>query len=227
MKTSLLLIGLLVAIVALSGCTEPIVDTSACDGKKDSNERDRCYVLLAAELQSVAVCDKIQEPVFKATCYSGRATAKQDASICDKISNDFPETKDGCYYDVAIAKQDASICDKIQEIDCKDAYEICTTLCYAVVKQDPDVCENIQDSVNRFLCKVEIAVVLNNTTICDNLTEADPYNIGQDLTATKNTCYMNIASKNKNVAACDKIITSATDNSSLEELKEICVELAN
>jgi hypothetical protein len=105
-----------------------------------------------AEPQTLAECNKIQNPADKDICYSIVGQNLQDASICDQIKQEI-SNKDSCYNSVAEAKQDVSLCGKIQGSTLKDA-------CYmriAYLKSDLSLCDQVQSQTYKDACKSAVS----------------------------------------------------------------------
>lgn len=69
-------------------------------------------------------------------------------------------------------------------------------------------CDAIQDTTISFVCYREIALSLNNPSICDRIKNQDP----ESEQRGKDRCYLEVALKARNLSVCDKIVGSNEAN---------------
>lgn len=144
MKTSILLIGLIISIVVFSGCAQ--VNTQAnCNNLETQAQKDDCFNKNGIAQGNSGECIKIQDKPLRDSCIVAVAQ-KNLGNICEKQTD--IAKKDFCYADLAGSKKDPTICENVQTLESKDK-------CYtslALLLKDKSVCENIQNTKNKDDC---------------------------------------------------------------------------
>ena len=160
-------------------------DPSLCPGISDSSLRDSCFHDLALALSDSGLCGSVSDNGVKDTCYSNMASAAGDILLCEEIANDASrkacrsqlsavadcgaigdvQLNGECYMNYVINNDvmDVAICDGIRGDEYRSA-------CLAVTERDSSLCDGASGSV-RDGCLSSLAVMLNQTGICDKITD--------------------------------------------------------
>ena len=176
-------------------CEEKIVNNiDECERIKNTNIKEICFRRLANNKQDLNICDSIKDNYNKTECYFQVFKVKKDLDIdealtrCSKISNL------RCYEILAVNANNLSICDNIiqdeqkyycykevlvahNSVDYKKYLQLCKKLPF----------ESILNDYKKVECFCDIAIKLNDPTICDNITWYNP---------TKTRCYQRVRTSN-------------------------------
>ena len=93
----LVLIGLLIGVMMLSGCIEEEAEKSS--GQQQTEKG----------ITSISECEKTVTTKEYNDCITKVAVVKKEVSLCKNIDED---RRDACTMEVAVAKQDFSLCKK-------------------------------------------------------------------------------------------------------------------
>lgn len=204
-------------------------DSNICTKIIDLSNKDNCLSQVASAKKDLLICDKIKDQNSKDFCYSDVSAATNDLNGCNKIVETIGIAKEFCLSQIALDRKDISICDNYSQIGgdlskCysniaivnKD-YKLCENItsgyykakCYVGVGtslKNISICNLIDDIKDGFVhnqdinnCYSNIAIALNDKTICDNIitNEYEIYDLKLD-------CKSQVNSSMKNILDCKK-----------------------
>ena len=142
------------------------------------------FVLLFLVSGCISSSPKETTTTLKSTTSTLITTTSSDKLVnCEKIQDSLPKRQ--CYMDVAIELKDTSICDKIQ---------------------DPDI------NALRLLCYSKIALVENNSKICELLDNSNSY---------RDSCFRYLGEKLGNIIYCNQISDYLSRSMCIDNLAEL------
>jgi hypothetical protein len=111
-------------------------------------------------------------------------------SNCEVLIRNKSYYGDSCVRQIVADTGNTSLCGKLQFIEGQ-------LFCYAIGAHNVSLCDSIGDEHdnNRNSCIVDVAILSNDSTICENLSGI----------FLKDICYAGVATRVKNSSICDKI----------------------
>lgn len=153
-----------------------VQDISLCAKIEDLNIKSECMLKLASDLDQLDVCNEIPAGYYQNECFRRFSISEEDVAICDTIAIDEfrsfgISSRDECYLSVFNVTRDAGICEKISLQYIKDD-------CFeAAAKNNSDVewCRKISESRDRDYCIYNVAIALNDKSLCESIEYVDVY----------------------------------------------------
>ncbi len=202
-------------------------DPMLCEDVSDPFQKSKCYRVIATNLNDLAVCDKINNPIYqkeKYLCYQEIAQNTKDISICSKIGKEVNEERAQCYDSLSDKLNDPTICEEASNsLFTKDE-------CYEAIALNRDeigFCGKIEGSKNRDTCYETFAVKLNDLSLCNKIEKEGDYSSSSFYVTSRNGCYSIIAANLNDLTICDQISSQATKWSCYrrigEQLKDLSI----
>lgn len=173
MKTKILIAGLVIAIVLISGCTQT-------KEPAPSRTTTTSYAGLLTESKSTTTTVKQTTITISTTRKKTTTTIKstlKKLQECDRQTD--IDDKYKCYYDIAVKEGDKTICNKIKHPPWK-------SICLAGVTKKPEFCDDIKISTYRYNCYYNMAKIHDDFSYCRYITE--PYERYYNFFLGKNQC---------------------------------------
>lgn len=151
------------------------LDINNCQGL-DSRDKAVCIKTIAINLSNSDLCSEIGKEDGKNwgqddECFLRIAINKNDITLCNKIRQ--AAKKDGCLREIAINLNDINICKSFDQVS--DGSKADAFLCYSgIAKTNKDItlCDNLNEIANKEYCIIEVAVALNDSSICNKISDS-------------------------------------------------------
>jgi hypothetical protein len=165
---------------------EILIDPNLCSKIEEPRSKYYCYETISKHSKNLNICDNIPSTEFSyGTCLKNIALNSKKPNICDTIIG---KQHDECYLEIVLEYGDKKLCNKMNdEINTQkcDFYDEVpskcsetTWICYlesAIESSNYKICYWI-DSVNsKFGCFRDIAMKLNEPSICDEILFSNTY----------------------------------------------------
>ena len=233
MKHKIILLTIIIlSVIVLSGCTEPMGAGTGAGAREISKEI----------IKNPADCIDMTSEAEKIACFTKSAAYKKDIDICIKNIDEGP-LRDGCIMAVALAKGDKDLCDLMSNMT-KDTTSQ-DKMCKAMITLDTAYCDQIKtmggmgQSQMIGACYAFIVEKTKNTKICEQLSseiaKSYCYLAAADITgdlgycqmipkkSQKNDCYFNYATSTGKWQYCANI----TDEYGYKEDIKQCYTIAS
>lgn len=185
-----------------------------CEKIPGTKRRGICYWDFAILTNKYRTCESIEDKAIKNFCYLHLAKILQEPKICQEIPQMFNDTiyqaiwsssaaiKDICY--VVSTTDNIEWCDKILDRGMKDK-------CLAKVAfntNSKDICDEIDDeNSDKKFCYADLAVKLNDLSICEDLPEGNVElpGGGSRYISTRSECYWAYVARTQKYSVCNKV----------------------
>jgi hypothetical protein len=179
-------------------------DSDYCLQIKQQNVFQECIIEVSEINPEKKACELITDLDEKDNCYYNTATATQKDVYCSFIIEN--EIRDTCFEALAIDLNNASLCGKIRLLN-KPLRNHCY-LTIALNSLDSALCEEITGSEQYISCYKDIAVELNDFSVCNSATKFFPKLVYR----TADYCLYSFAEDTNNANACSEILNSGYRN---------------
>lgn len=188
-KILLVLLSTLLLVVIISGCVE---QNNCYDQRQSCEWQCSAGTSEVGKMACEVACEIQYEECTNTTVKESDTSIDEDTdihieasqtgnySLCAEISSIYLRTS--CYYEIATETKDISICDNISGEETTRT----TDVCIIVVRRDIGGCGNFDDLKNKRICYIDIAVLENNPSICDNIESSIVVNNCKDLVRMEN-----------------------------------------
>ena len=201
MKSAILLTGLFIAAIALSGCIGEQDSALACRQFCETQPHIECvgswkvsgaYPDCGCEFECITDECESEGDRYKDECYYQWAVQDQKLEICDNVEG--RTLKCRCHSEIyrerATSQWDETVC---ENITCLSSYKYSCLEAVAKEKKDISVCEKIADVFSRDDCIAQVAVEKNDLSECEK--------VGN--TARKEACFKDLAEKRGDETVCE------------------------
>lgn len=201
-------IAILFIILLISGCSkqtvsennskslETLITNRECSAIEKSTIRNKCYLKLAEQNNSVDECDKIVgDEMGKGDCYKIVAVSEKDISMCENI-----KTNSIKYACLAGINESEKACYKLDKKD----QNICLINSAEALGQK-SICKDIENKNSQENCYEKVAAQITDETLCEKITDSN----------TKDICYLRTAKNKKDESLCNQISNDHNQNTCL------------
>jgi len=217
MKTKLIIITLII-VICLIGAGVLATSTESgksfllsafykgeCGNLTNTDYKEICFKELAISKKDASLCNEISTLIRKDSCVLSIISEGSSFESCGAISNQF--LKDQCIFMNANKHKNISLCNEI--ISQTDMKEACLAASVKVVA-DLTICQGLTIKVHKLNCISNLANILGEITICDNLGDTP---IDDD----RNNCRARFAGSFTNPEQCEALASETAYDKSLSD----------
>ncbi len=139
-------------------------ESSVCSEITNTKSKEFCMKDLAVKLNNTEVCSSLNGSVPRSECYNRIARKKNKWRLCNEMSDEDLSYKNSCLRDLAEKVNKIKPCLEIQENSSKK--DICL-LKTSISAESERGCGLIEESGQRAVCYLNLAIHSGNKTLCN------------------------------------------------------------